>query len=150
MIAVEAEPTHYKMMRQHFEDNGFDWREHTLIEAAVAPEAGEVYFTVGAPISWYGQAILPSPDYGYGAVEGVSVKSVPAVTIASILETIDRVDLIDMDIQGAEAGVIAASVEVLGRESAAAAHRHALGGSRGGDQAHTLHCWLAASLGFPM
>jgi FkbM family methyltransferase len=116
VIAVEAEPTHYKMMKAHFEDNGLDWREHTLIEAAVAPEAGEVHFTVGAADAWWGQAILPTPDYGYGAIEGVSVKSVPAVTVSSILETVDRVDLIDMDIQGAEAGVIAASVEVLGKK----------------------------------
>jgi FkbM family methyltransferase len=104
---------HCEMMREHFEDNGLDWREHTLIEAAVAPEAGEVHFTVGAADTWFGQAILPTPDYGFGAIEGVSVKSVPAMTVADILETVDRVDLIDMDIQGAEGGVIASSVGVL-------------------------------------
>jgi FkbM family methyltransferase len=114
VIAVEAEPTHCLMMKQHFEDNGLDWREHTLIEAAVAPEAGEVHFTVGAADAWWGQAILPTPDYGYGAIEGVSVESVPAVTVASILETVDRVDLIDIDIQGAEADVVVSSVKVLG------------------------------------
>jgi FkbM family methyltransferase len=114
VIAVEAEPTHCLMMKQHFEDNGLDWREHTLIEAAVAPEGGEAHFTVGAADTWWGQAILPTPDYGFGAVEGVSVTSVPAITVGSILETVDRVDLIDMDIQGAEAGVVVASVEVLG------------------------------------
>ena len=101
------------MMKQHFEDNGLDWRQHTLIEAAVAPEAGEVHFTVGAADTWFGQAILPTPDYGFGAIEGVLVKSVPAVTIPCILENADRVDLVDMDIQGSEGGVIAASVEVL-------------------------------------
>lgn len=116
VIAVEAEPTHCKMMIEHFGDNGLDWREHTLIEAAVAPEAGDVHFTIGAADTWFGQAILPTPDYGFGAIEGVSVKSVPAVTVADILATIPQVDLIDMDIQGAEGGVIAASVEMLGQK----------------------------------
>ena len=40
LIAVEAEPSHFSMMKQHFEDNGLDWRKHTLIEAAVAAQGG--------------------------------------------------------------------------------------------------------------
>jgi FkbM family methyltransferase len=114
-IAVEAEPGHFAMLKQHFEDNGFDWRQHRLIEAAVASQNGAVHFTVGAAMDWWGQAVLPSADYGYGTVEGVSVVSVPALSLASIIEDVELVDLIDMDIQGAEADVIEGSAHILNR-----------------------------------
>jgi FkbM family methyltransferase len=116
LIAVEAEPTHYAMMKQHFGDNGIDWREHTLIEAAVAPRDGEVYFAVGAADRWWGQLILAAPDADFGVIENTSVVSVPAVSLPSILETADRVDLIDMDVQHAEADIVDAAIGELARK----------------------------------
>jgi FkbM family methyltransferase len=113
LIAVEAEPNHFVMMKQHFADNGLDWSEHRLIEAAISAKAGSVHFTVGSADRWWGQAILPSADYGFGDVAGVTVQSVPAVTLADILETVAFVDLIDIDIQGAEADVIEAGLPAL-------------------------------------
>jgi hypothetical protein len=49
----------------------------------------------------------------FGDVAGVTVQSVPAVTLADILETVAFVDLIDIDIQGAEADVIEAGLPAL-------------------------------------
>jgi FkbM family methyltransferase len=96
LIAVEAEPTHFKWLQLHCEDNDVDAR---LLHAAVAARGGTVNFAVGDARSWYGQAIVDSS----AAAEHVT--TVAAVTLSDLLESLDRVDLIHCDIQGAEAEV---------------------------------------------
>ena len=44
LIGVEAEPTHFAWMIEHFRDNGLDVRDHELIEAAAAGERGQAWF----------------------------------------------------------------------------------------------------------
>ena len=61
VVGVESEPTHFRWMTQHLEDNDVDLRNATLIEAAVAREDGSVWFHVGAPEDWYGQSITTPP-----------------------------------------------------------------------------------------
>jgi FkbM family methyltransferase len=112
-VCVEAEPTHFAMISEHMRDNGVDPGEHRLICAAVTAVDGPVYFTVGRARDWWGQATLPSADYGYGALEGVNVQTVPGISLATALHNIPRVDLIDMDVQGAEADVIEAALPLL-------------------------------------
>lgn len=97
LIAVEAEPTHFRWLELHCRDNDVD---ASLIHAAVAPQRGTVDFGVGEPKSWYGQAIADgswSPDH---------VETVEAVTLSDLLEPLEQVDLIHCDIQGAEAAVL--------------------------------------------
>jgi FkbM family methyltransferase len=113
LICVEAEPAHVAMLRQHFVDNDFDPADHRIIEAAASDRDGPVYFTVGRAVEWWGQAILPSSDYGCGDMTGIEVRSVPGVSLATALEGVGPVDLIDMDIQGAEADVISSSLPLL-------------------------------------
>ncbi len=62
LIGVEAEPTHFQWMLDHFRDNGIDSSEHTLIRAAVSDSDGETWFYTGRPGEWYGQAIAPGPE----------------------------------------------------------------------------------------
>ena len=57
--------------------------------------------------------MLPCADHGYGCIEGVTVQIVPATRLDDIIGSVDRVDLIDMDIQGAEADIIEASFPTL-------------------------------------
>jgi FkbM family methyltransferase len=131
LIGVEAEPTHFSWLRQHFSDNGVDERTMTLIEAAVAAQAGTVRFHVGDPSAWYGQAIeLDSPPLvraplrlrlrqwlrGSPGPEARRIVDVPAVTLASILAPLELVDLIDLDVQGAEADVLEAAADELARK----------------------------------
>ena len=66
LIGVEAEHAHFEMMRQHFRDNEFDPDAHMLIEAAVTENDGPVQFVQGHSHEWWGQAILPESDYGFG------------------------------------------------------------------------------------
>jgi FkbM family methyltransferase len=132
-VAVEAEPVHFRWIRDHFRDNDIDPDEHELIWAAVGPQPGFVPFWVGAPDGWYGQAIAvgqapPLPDVGtrrrlkarsaLGRPPVVSngdrsVTWIPSVTLADVLAPYPRVDLIDLDVQGAEYEVLASAIVLV-------------------------------------
>jgi len=130
LVAVEAEPTHFQWLCQHFRDNGLDPTEHVLLEAAVGPQDGHVYFATGKPDGWYGQHIVAKPGYrgnpprdgllrrlwhslGGRNNSGVVSRRVKCVSLASILAPLDCVDLIDADIQGSEADVFEAAADKL-------------------------------------
>ena len=113
LVGVEAERGHFQMMAQHFTDNGVDPTEHLLVEAAIGASDGTAYFTQGHSHDWWGQAVLPSPDYGFGHFPSATVEIVKQVCLATLLADVGYVDLIDLDIQGAESKVVASSRELL-------------------------------------
>jgi FkbM family methyltransferase len=102
LVAVEAEPTHFRWMKRHTRDNGVRAR---LVHAAVAAEAGHVEFGVGNAAAWYGQAIAD------GSWSPVRTERVRAITLSSLLEPLDHVDLIHLDVQGAELDVVTEAVD---------------------------------------
>ena len=122
IVGVEPEPMHFRWMKQHLKDNDVDLGRATLIEAAVAGEDGRVWFHVGEAADWYGQSIAEPPTKSRDRVslervrgfvrssekptETRTVERVPAVGLNSVLAKLDRVDLVDVDIQGAEASVL--------------------------------------------
>jgi hypothetical protein len=60
---VEAEPTHFQWMLQHFRDNGLDPADHDLIEAAVSERSGAPGFTSARP-----QAGMGNPSFAMKAL----------------------------------------------------------------------------------
>jgi FkbM family methyltransferase len=138
LVGVEPDARHYRWMRQHLTDNGFSPRRHHLIQGAVAERPGSVFFHAGDSRRWYGQAIV---DPGYvanlkampewqarnnayvGAPSWLDrlvrprrrfISEVPAFDLTTILARVaGPVDLIHMDIQGAEARVVAPSLDLL-------------------------------------
>jgi FkbM family methyltransferase len=119
VVGVEAEPTHFMWMRQHLADNDIDPRNATLIEAAVAKTDGGVLFHVGEAADWYGQAIVRADEaITAGALAsrtgGRAVQPVRAVSVRTVLQELEHVDLLDVDIQGAEADVLEPAGDVLG------------------------------------
>jgi len=129
LVGVEAEPTHFTWMQRHFSDNSIDAGSLTLIEAAVAAEDGRVRFHVGDPSAWYGQAIdprQPNPNRRPWLPRQLrallerrarrderTIVDVRAVGLPSILRDLERVDLIDLDVQGVEAEVLESAQDVL-------------------------------------
>jgi FkbM family methyltransferase len=133
LVGVEAEPSHFKWMAEHFADNGLKPAEHRLLEAAVAPSRGRVFLqcphtdprahygqsidTASPPDSpslakriahrLFGRAPVPSPQQA-----GVWVK---AMTLEKVLAGLDRVDLIDADVQGTEADIFCPAIATLAR-----------------------------------
>jgi FkbM family methyltransferase len=136
LVAVEAEPLHFKWLRQHLCDNGLDPARHTLVQGAVTDQPGKTLFYIGMPKGgqdradqWYGQAITRSYEQvrtktwkRYQGFRVLKLKSgwksieVQAVTLESLLRDLDRVDLIDMDVQGKELKIVRSAIDELDRK----------------------------------
>jgi FkbM family methyltransferase len=108
-IAVEPEPTHFRWLQQHIALNGLSQRA-TLIEAAVAAADGIEEFYVGAAAEWYGQMLTRLPGT---APPGTAVQEVRAVSLPTVLGDAEAVDLMTVDIQGAELEVLTTAVDSL-------------------------------------
>lgn len=135
-VAVEAEPKHFQWLQQHFCDNGLNPRDHALIQGVVSDKPGNKLFYTGMPKGgddradqWYGQAIVQSyervgePECGvYEGFKVLTLRSgwkaiqVPSVTLGYLLNMHNRVDLIDMDVQGEELKIIESAPEELNRK----------------------------------
>jgi FkbM family methyltransferase len=119
LIGVEAEPTHFKWMLEHFRDNHLDPATHDLIEAAVSGRSGDAWFYVGDPDSWYGQSIVPDDIVGTDteAVEvvhnGHKIRRVRTMDLRELVGKYPRVDYLHMDVQGAELDFLSSSPEIL-------------------------------------
>jgi FkbM family methyltransferase len=120
LTAYEAEPTHYAWTRRHFADNGLAPHRHRLVRAAVGAADGEGTFYVGNPRAWYGQALVPTgtatpwPQRLWRRLRGrEALANVPVASLSAILAPNDRVDLVHMDIQGAERDVATAAIDAL-------------------------------------
>ena len=108
VVAVEAEPTHYRWMLQHFRENGIDGSDHKLIHGAVTSERGILRFPY-----------LENPDEDYGASlrsAGSASRTFPVegLTLQDILdECAGMIDLLHVDIQGAEYDVLPGNLDLL-------------------------------------
>jgi FkbM family methyltransferase len=103
LVAVEAEPTHFTWLRQNLQDNGVDLDACRLVEAAVTAGEGKVGFQIGNARNSYGQAIGGETE-------------VDAVSLSNLLSPINVVDLIDLDVQGAEFEILSSSPDLLNRK----------------------------------
>lgn len=134
LIGLEAEPAHYEWMKLHFKHNGLNPRQFQLIRAAVAADDGHVWFRVGHAADWYGQSVASRyappirssgvwkllsritaavPKRGHDP-EGPLVR-VRALGLRTLIGPIDRVDLLDLDIQGTELEVLRAAAPEIDR-----------------------------------
>jgi FkbM family methyltransferase len=103
LIAVEAEPTHFEWLKQNLQDNGVRLSDCRLIQAAVTEKDGRIGFCAGDPDGFYGQAIGGTAE-------------VEAVSLSTLLRNLDGIDLIDMDVQGAELEILSAATQPLSQK----------------------------------
>lgn len=115
LTAVEAEPTHFRWLNQHFINNGVPPHQHRLMQAAVNGSEGEVNFVIGHASTWYGQAIVDNPDYHQQGLPESHTIQVRSVTMDNLLSGIERIDYLDMDIQGAELSAIQTGIAAMTR-----------------------------------
>jgi len=120
LAAYEAEPTHYAWTRRHFADNGLPPRRHQVVRAAVGGSDGVGAFYVGRPAAWYGQALQPAGQATpwltrwWRRFRGRdALASVPVLGLSTILADYEHVDLVHMDIQGAERDVVLGAIDSL-------------------------------------
>ncbi|MBI1980661.1 MAG: hypothetical protein HYS63_03725 [Methylocystis sp.] len=133
-ILVEADPLHARFAREHMSLNGLCPGDLYLHESAAAARNETTLFAVEAPkgflpegAAWYGQAIFGPAGEDQLQSTGVShfgkpllrrsdgwgVIEVGSMTLAEALASHELIDLVDMDIQGAEAEVIETSADCL-------------------------------------
>jgi len=114
IIGVEADPTHFKWMQQHVSDNHIEEHSYCLIEAAVDVDDGEVWFEQGAARNWWGQHIKRDPtEPNYGPDGQTSAEKRPAISIHRLLRKCSTIDLLDMDVQGAEGEIVTAGIQPM-------------------------------------
>ena len=112
-LAMEGEPTHYQWAKEHFEIQGINT---TLVKGAVSDKNGTCYFHVHPdPDSQYGQAInpltshrvIPSLHNIRNILTG-KAERIPVYSVDHLLQAygFDHVDIMQMDVQGAEYKVI--------------------------------------------
>lgn len=133
VIFVEAEPRHCQMLEEaidlHFGDprnNGFA----EVYEKAIAYEVESVPFFIRQGelgwSNWYGQHVCPlddgePTDNPYHGMTVLRSKSCPeceyvqvsTITLAAVLDRQERVDLVDMDLQGMEQQLVEREMDVL-------------------------------------
>ncbi|MGN7829743.1 FkbM family methyltransferase [Agrobacterium radiobacter] len=131
-ILVEAEPVHAEWSAQHMRNNGID--NFRVFQAAIGPSVGKTQFVVempdqnaaSAPDAWYGQALNWTDEshhrptgrtyQGFDVIDngtGWGTINVNVLPLEQIINGIDLVDIIDMDIQGAEGDVVEASIDLM-------------------------------------
>jgi FkbM family methyltransferase len=124
LVGVEAEPTHFRWMQEHFDENGLDPDRYRLLEAAASAASGSCWFQIGRAADWYGQSISPAAaasddrtaPAAVGTVveaDGMKLQRVRCVDIEEVMAGLPRADYMHMDVQGAELDFLAAKPAVL-------------------------------------
>lgn len=103
VVSIEAHPRTFHCLRRTVELNRLP--NVTLVECALVGEAGEVHLEED-PLSHIRNGITTDPGRGL---------PVAGRRLDEVMESlgIDRIDLLKMNIEGAELGVLAGSVDVL-------------------------------------
>jgi FkbM family methyltransferase len=119
LVGVEAEPTHFRWIHQHFRDNQIDPAAHDLVEAAIWTATGEVWFYVGKSDSWYGQSIIrddalePDPELVEIDYRGERARRVKTIELPAVTAKYQRIDYLQLDVQGVELDVLASRPDIL-------------------------------------
>lgn len=112
-VGIEADKAHYEFMKLHFHDNGVQPSNHLLLNKAIWKYDGDVLFFRQDPFDNYGQCVAGELN---SQVEDGNTFTVKAVSLSNLLNRYDIVDLIHMDIQGAELEVISSSLELINKK----------------------------------
>jgi hypothetical protein len=104
-IAVEAEPTHYEWTKAHFEEQGIKGAQ--ALHGAISSKNGECkFYSTEDPASTYGQAITENGNL-----------TVPCYTVDYLIDkySLSKVDIVHVDIQGAEYDMLLGATEALSK-----------------------------------
>ena len=116
LIGLEGSSAHAAMMRRHFQNNGIRPENHKLLHAAVGTFDGSAEFPIASdPAADWGQAVIVGQHGGYD-YRGHSIAAtelVPLLSIETILADEALVDLVHIDVQGAEVDIIRPALSTL-------------------------------------
>jgi FkbM family methyltransferase len=121
VICVEPNPYVFPLLKRNIEVNGL--KNVTLLNNAVAPERGRMRFDLLRQlhaISGKGLWVVHRPWLAEHTIETVEVQG---LTLSDLIED-DEVDILKMDIEGAELDVLASSAAALQRVKRVVVERH--------------------------
>ena len=108
LLAVEADPTHYSWVLEHFRDNGLDPDDHTILFGAATDKPGMLQFPV-----------IDEPDANYGASLNSAASTAQTIDVRgyAIPDLLNRftgpLDFLHVDIQGAEYEALPPHMDLL-------------------------------------
>jgi FkbM family methyltransferase len=120
-LAVEGDPTHLKWLKEHFESQNING---IIVHGAVSDKNGTCRFSIHhAPDACYGQAMVPQSKPSirgavrslYNFMSGEKTIEIPAYTVDELIKMhgFEHVDIIDMDVQGAEYQVLLGATQSI-------------------------------------
>ena len=116
LVGIEAEQTHFEWMLRHFRNNAIDPHEHRLWHAAIDAEPGvTTLLSDTEPARWFGQALV-NTFHGTHAGDGYRRYQVPCVSLNQVLAELNIVDLLEIDIVGAEERAVPAAIDMINRK----------------------------------
>ena len=116
LVGIEAEQTHFEWMLRHFRNNAIDPHEHRLWHAAIDGEPGiTTLLSDTEPTRWYGQT-LANTFHGTHAGDRHRRYQVPCVSLNQVFAELNIVDLLEIDIVGAEERAVPAAIDMINRK----------------------------------
>jgi len=123
LVGVEADHQHFEWMKQHFNANDLtstisSGLKIDLFNSAISETDKFLYFPeIGKDREDWGAAASSSTsNYDYRGLE-VTLKKIPAIPINELLSKYKNVDLLHIDIQGSEFGVIQCGMDQLNEKA---------------------------------
>jgi FkbM family methyltransferase len=113
LCAVEGDSQHFRSLRQHLADNGFEPDQHALFEAAVGTCAGVAQWPIAENPSeeWGCRPIQGSGDYT--GRQFPKTKQVEIVPMLDLVVREPRWDLVHIDVQGDEVDICRSCIDEL-------------------------------------
>ena len=115
LIGVEAEPSRFDLMKTVLRDNYIDPDDHDLLWAAVAASDGEVLLAGNQQRReiYSHQIIQSDEEFEWRNIPGNVIRPVPAYSFQTVCAPHPFIDLVDIDVQGAEYDVLAGSFDAV-------------------------------------
>ncbi|WP_431857277.1 FkbM family methyltransferase [Azospirillum sp.] len=131
-IGVEAHPVRYGWMVENLRDNNMDPSRHRLLHAGVSGTPGALFFPLyrdqyaGAADKDFGARLYTPEEMGASGEPAASdllytdddgrrmlFRRVETITLEQVLDGVGIIDLIDMDVQGAEYEIVRDGIALL-------------------------------------
>jgi FkbM family methyltransferase len=115
LIGVEAEPSHFEWMKMVLRDNDIDPDDHHLVQCAVAGADGDAILTgPDTPRTvWGHRTVRPDEVASFETLPGYMFWTVRGCSLKTVFAGHERIDLIDLDVQGVEYDILASAFETL-------------------------------------
>jgi FkbM family methyltransferase len=126
LVAVEADRRKLELMRTHLSENGLPFDAAVrhpsganvrmkCIHAGVAAKTGTISFSVGEGVDWGGAVSEKAGREDYRGLK-LPAATIPAISIADATKELEAIDIMHVDIQGAERSAIPAAIDSLNRK----------------------------------